>query len=569
MRALIWDFLSTEGFQPHGMCLLWRADLFWTHLVSDALIAASYFSIPLAIVYLAARRPDLRFSWMLYLFGAFIIACGVTHLFGIWTMFVPDYGVEAIVKVATASVSVATAVMLWPLMPAALAAPSPAQLEARNADLAREIAERRAAEARLAQLNDELERRVAERTATLAAANRALVEARAVAERSNRAKSEFLATMSHEIRTPMNGVLGVLDLLAMGELRPDQAKLVAMGRESGASLLALIGDILDHSRLEAGAVELEARAFDPRRVASQAMALVAGAAARKGLALELDAAEDLAAELTGDPTRLGQVLTNLVGNAVKFTARGSVRIGLAQAPLPGGRVELRIEVRDTGVGIPPEAAGRLFERFSQADSSTSRRFGGAGLGLAISKQLVELMGGAIGVDSAPGHGSRFWFTVVCDPAAAPAAPRDAVAAEPAETAGPTGPLRVLVAEDNAVNQFLVTTLLRNRGHEVEVASDGAEAIAAVERSRYDLVLMDISMPGVDGVTATRRIRGMAPRLARIPIIALTAHAMAGDRESFLAAGMTDYVVKPVDPRTLFAAIARAVAGGRGGGVAAT
>ena len=285
MQGWIWNFLSTEGFQPHGTCLLWRPDVFWAHLVSDAIIALSYFSIPLAIVYFAIRRPDISYGWILYLFGTFIVACGITHIFGIWTLWVPDYGLEAAAKVATAAVSLMTAGALWPLMPKLLALPSPRQLEEKNAMLAREVGERAAAERRLAELNTQLERRVAERTASLASANQELRAARARAEQSSEAKSEFLAAMSHEIRTPMNGVLGMLELARQEEMGDEAARYLGIAQDSAQGLLTVINDILDYSRLEARSVELEAVAFDPADVAEKVVELLREGAGPKGIAI--------------------------------------------------------------------------------------------------------------------------------------------------------------------------------------------------------------------------------------------------------------------------------------------
>lgn len=565
MAGTIWEFLSTAGFQPHGFCLLWQTNIFWLHVISDAAIALAYFSIPVAILTFAWRRPDMLRGPLPALFAAFIVACGLTHLMSIWVMWVPDYGIEGLLKAATAAISILTAVLLWPMMPRLLALPSPRQLEEGNRTLAAEIAERRRAEGRLAELNDELERRVSERTASLAQANRELREARARADEANRAKSAFLAAMSHEIRTPMSGVLGMLGLVRRDCLDAEQAHFLAVAEESAHGLLTVINDILDYSRLDAGAVTVEEAAYSPATVVLKVTELLRESADRKGLCLDTEIGANVPETVIGDAQRLRQVLFNLVGNAVKFTEQGRVLVRLDL----GGDGRLRFEVSDTGTGIAPDLQDCLFDRFTQGRDSS--RHGGSGLGLAISRALVELMGGELDVESAEGRGSTFRFTIACreagrDPAPEPGLhlvpdPSDAPVAPPRVAEQAPHATRILVVEDNAVNQLLVTKLLARAGHATTIAGDGECALGLLRSQSFDVVLMDVQLPGMDGVAVTRHLRELPGPVRDVPVIALTANAMAGDRDRYLAAGMDDYVSKPIAAAELFAAIERQLARG--------
>ncbi len=379
------------------------------------------------------------------------------------------------------------------------------------------------------------------------------------AETATKAKSEFLASMSHELRTPMNGVLGLTAQLARTDLTRDQLQMVHTIRDSGQTLLNLLNDILDLSKVEAGHIALEETDFSLSELVQSTEALWGPNAAEKGLEFSVHADTGNINYLSGDSIRLRQVLNNLIGNAIKFTSEGSVTVKIFAATRPmDGRITVRAEIQDTGIGISAENQRSLFQRFTQADASITRKYGGTGLGLAICQNLVALFGGAIGVESTDGQGSKFWFTVITDPCKAgttKAASR--IAVQPPTPMLQNRQLRILVAEDNLTNQKVIEYMLEPFDAEIEIVGNGRLALEAVSSSAYDMVLMDVQMPEMDGVTATRHLRKLDGPGADTPIIALTANAMTGDREAYLKAGMSDYVPKPLDQHVLLHTIARA------------
>jgi PAS domain S-box-containing protein len=427
----------------------------------------------------------------------------------------------------------------------------------------RDITQSKQSDAALRRSRTELQERVAELESTrddlqrqeseMASLASQASQARDAADVANQAKSEFLAMVSHEVRTPMNAIIGFARMLCDARLPAPHNDRARMIERAGEALMTILNDILDLTKIEAGRLELESVAFSLSDKLKMMEELWLAPAREKGLYLRTSVEEGSPDTVMGDPARVRQVLFNLVNNAIKFTKEGGVTVKVNARERIGDRLLLRFEVTDTGIGVPRDKQTTIFEAFTQADSSTNRRYGGTGLGLNICKRLLEVMGGEIGVVSEPGQGSTFWFTFPCEEADAPIAEESAPTSE-FELA--SAALNVLVAEDHPLNQSMIRVMLEAVGHRVDIVETGVQAVNAVQSKAYDVILMDISMPEMDGVQATRAIRQLKGPEGQVPIIALTANAMKGDREKFLGAGMSDYLSKPIHIRQLLGALER-------------
>jgi signal transduction histidine kinase/CheY-like chemotaxis protein len=548
---------DTSGFPVRWHCGSgWTAGLGWLHIVSDVAIWGAYLAIPCVLLYFVSKRRDIPFHGVFYLFGLFILSCGMTHLIDAGIFYWPAYRFLGLMKAVTAAASWLTVASLIPIVPRALELPGVLRL---NEQLTKEVAERTKAQQTLQEYASALE-----------TANRRLSELSAEADTANQAKSDFLASMSHEIRTPMTAILGYADeLLRDTRTGDDPSRLDAVRtiRENGEHLLTLVNDILDLSRIEAGRLEVDRRPVELPRLIAEVESLMGVLARRKGVALKIGFDGPVPVRIESDPLRLKQVLVNLVGNGLKYTPTGEVRLTVRLWPSDTGPPSMQFEIADTGVGMTADEVARLFTPYGRFGRDDDPR-GSTGLGLTISRRLVELLGGRIDVVSEPGVGTT--FTVTIDPG--PIADQPLIepempsvgslsfpvdSDEPGPTEMPPG-LRVLLAEDTVSNQRLIGRILGDAGVSLDVVNDGNEAIEAASRSLsegigYHLILMDMLMPNLGGLDAAAQLRALG---CHIPIIALTANAMEGDRDRYLRAGCDGYLAKPIDRNELLDTVAR-------------
>lgn len=519
-------FFGSGAFMPHAFCYRFDPRLIWMNGISDALIGLSYVAISAMLTLLVHRsRHDIPFSWIFLAFGLFIIACGGTHIMEVITLYKPAYWLSGAVKIVTAIASVATALVLPPLIPKALA----------MVQAAKQSEERRV------QLQERLEALESERAA------------RVEAEEASRSKDTFLATLSHELRTPMTTILGWSSMINAGDVDEQTQRTGVTAIEQSARAQAqLIDDLLDVSRIVTGKMTLQPRAIEINDVIRAAIETTHWSAEQKGVRIEVTYGLS-SRSLVGDPARLHQVFTNLLVNAIKFTPSGG-RVGITTSAEGNEAV---VEIADSGIGIAPEFLSKIFDRFSQADDTNTRGYGGLGLGLAIVRSIAELHGGSVSAES-EGEQRGAAFTVRL-PFTATAAPAEHIEAEePAGTHNLTG-MRVMLIEDDPNARGMMTEVLRRAGADVQAFAGASSALDHFTQDGVDVVVTDIAMPGQDGLTLLKKIRlREVQALPRTPVIAVSALARADERNRILMAGFDDYLQKPVEPAALVAAVARVV-----------
>ena len=550
---------------PHGHCYLWDDDLVLLHVASDAVIFLSYLSIPIALTYFVYKRKDLAFSHVILLFGVFILACSATHAMSIYNVWHGAYWLSGAIKAITAIASFATAVIVWPLIPKALAIPNTEELITLNNTLALEIAEKEHAKN-----NAVKSQRLAEESREKAA------KSEKVSEAANQAKSTFLANMSHEIRTPMNAVIGMTQLIQQSELTNKQQNYLKKIDCSAQSLLNIINDILDFSKVEAGELDMEKIPFQLEEVLARVANIVGIKAQEKGLEFLFRIDPLTPISLIGDPSRLSQILINLAGNATKFTERGEIEISIKPLPIEDQKsddieparaipvlteqVRIEFSLRDTGIGLTQSQQAGLFKPFIQADSSTTREYGGTGLGLAICKQLVQLMGGEISIRSQANEGSVFVFTALFSLDPSMAAPK--LADKPKEKSLETlKGMPVLVVDDNSAARQILSEIMTSFGCEVSTANSGEQALSMIDTASnndtpFSLLILDYKMPGLNGLQVASQVRAdnNIPRSTNVIMVsALQANEIFDDKSK---AVVDEFISKPITPSSLHDTIMR-------------
>jgi signal transduction histidine kinase/DNA-binding response OmpR family regulator len=549
------NWFSSQSFMPHGTCFLWNKPLMGLHVVSDSLIALAYFSIPFTLTAFVYRRKDLVFPRIFLLFAAFILACAATHIFDVWTLWYPSYALQGLVKGLTAAVSVATAILLWKIMPYALLLPSPAQLASVNSKLTDEIAEHQQS---LLKLQAEAaERKLAEQALResehqLELALEEAQQARSSAEEASRSKSAFLANMSHELRTPMNAIIGYCEMLledaqdaGNDEYIPDLEKIQGAGKH----LLALINDILDLSKIEAGKMDLYLEDIDVPAAIKDVENTIKPLVHQKGNTLIIECPDALP-KLRADLTKLRQGLFNLLSNANKFTDKGEIAFSVTTEQADDGQW-ISFRVADTGIGMTQEQVGKVFEAFTQADSSTTRKYGGTGLGLTITKTFCQMMGGDITAQSEPGMGSTFTIRLpmhVQEKKAAVAAAQAEAALRdlPQQAAQEGGQSLVLTIDDDPAALDIIQGTLTKAGFSVVTARGGENGIELAKELRPVAITLDIMMPHVDGWAVLEKLKS-DPDTADIPVLLVT---IVDEKNLGYTLGASEYLTKPFDRQRL-------------------